>query len=104
VIVVSEPVVALCKCLCHNDPLGEFRALFHQGRYVEAMRVNRDMASNWEGVDVQSILEAAAACPKCLDQHCPALREEKPTREKAVWHDPPLVISPPPDETANPEE
>jgi AhpD family alkylhydroperoxidase len=92
---MEEPLTARCLCTCHRALLGEFRALFHQGRYVEALKLERDITANWDGVDVASILEAAAACPACLDSHCPALREQKAKREKAVWVDPPLMPPPP---------
>jgi hypothetical protein len=102
---MEEPLTARCLCTCHRALLGEFRALFHQGRYVEALKLERGITANWDGVDVASVLEAAAACPLCLDSHCPALRAQPPKRTITPWVDPPLVMPPPEQQPpSDPEE
>lgn len=85
-----------CHCTCHRGALADFRALFQEGRFVEAHKMSRGILDNWEGVDVRDILEAAAACPDCIDRHCPALMVRREKREQARWVDPPLMPPPVP--------
>jgi hypothetical protein len=67
----AGPVIR-CACLCHQVHRGDQRPAASEGRGLDAFRHAQD-AKRALGADVTDPLEAAIACDRCKNCHCPAL-------------------------------
>jgi hypothetical protein len=78
----------VCKCLCHETERGIFNAARQMQNYTKAF-THAGRKQYHEPPPVTDIIEAAAACPRCLDRHAAALIYEPPrgTPPRARWQD-----------------
>ena len=78
-----------CECRCHNEDEGDRNAYLQLDRagwevYHAAVR-----ARYYHYAATDDVTDAGAACPKCIDAHCPALLSRLPN----PYHKPEPSIS-----------
>jgi hypothetical protein len=73
--------VGRCFCPCHNETQADHREYMIHGQLHAAAVCEPYVAVRvLVGASRTDVIEAAAACPVCLDKHCPALAV--PTSER----------------------
>jgi len=84
---------AVCRCRCHCDAKADQRDALDDDRPMDAYDYAQQ-AALWEfkgqGAAVHDVIEAAAACPDCLNDHCPALLGRVPRGPRIVRIRPPF--------------
>jgi len=84
-----------CVCACHVAERANARGAAQIGkaplRVWELAQRAKNVESNLIDIapDVANVLEAAVACPACIQLHTPALLDHPTPREKDEWTDPP---------------
>ena len=84
---------SICTCFCHAHEKATYSARKQCGSTTQIYDASRDPMVNVQpAVPTQDVLEAALACPLCLDKHVDALSLRAiwgEQHEKVPWVDPP---------------
>jgi len=82
-----------CFCPCHQESRGDQRECNHAGRFMEAYHHAQQAAiAEFKGLgaSVTDAIEAASACPECVNVHCPALLGRAPRGPRIIRITPPF--------------
>lgn len=80
-----------CCCTCHAHAKAQYHAAVQHERWSDVQDAKQNPMLNVHPiVDVSDVLEAALACPLCLDAHCEALLVRRHNRvvDPTAWVDP----------------
>ena len=78
-----------CLCPCHQEARGNYNEAAQRQDYPAILIYSRIETVNVNvPVETDDALEAAVACPECVNRHCPALLSRY-IPDPDQWVDPP---------------